>query len=407
MARMQHKSALPGSIYLNRNRWWWKVKLPGENKPKARPLKPVGARFATPDRNVAEEVAREIWQRELFKPSQSAKTANNIVGLVQAYLGYAKRYYRSADGKTTREPENIKYAVKPLVEYCPTLPAEEFGPLRLKKVQQKMIDLGWCRKVINQRIGIIKRMFKWVASEQLIPASVYHALQTVEGLKRGRSGAKETESILPVAESHVRAVLPFTTSTVATMVELQLLTGMRSGELVIMRPCDLETSGKIWLYRPSEHKTRYRDHERLIVIGPRGQKILKPFLKRKLDDYCFSPEEAEQQRLEKRHKSRITPLKYGNRPGTNRKGTRVLNNCYDTKSYRGAVRHSIKAANREGVDVPKWTPHQLRHTAATRIRKEMGLDAARAMLGHRNLKITDDYAELDKALASEAALKYG
>ena len=52
-------------------------------------------------------------------------------------------------------------------------------------------------------------------------------------------------------------------------------------------------------------------------------------------------------------------------------------------------------------------PHQLRHTAATRIRKELGLDAARAVLGHRNLKITDDYAELDEALAGKAAMKLG
>ncbi|MHC4694893.1 MAG: tyrosine-type recombinase/integrase [Planctomycetota bacterium] len=407
MTKTSHKAALPGSIYLNRSRWWWKVKLPGETKPKARPLKPLGAKFATPDRTVAEEVAREIWQRAVFKPGQSTKAANNIAGLVHAYLGYAKRYYRNAEGKTTREPENIRYAVKPLVGYCPTLPLEEFGPLRLKKVQQKMIEHGWCRNVVNQRIGIIKRMFKWAASEQLIPASVYHALQTVEGLKRGRSGAKETEAVLPVAESYVRATLPFTAPTVAAMIELQLLTGMRSGELVIMQPCDLETGSKIWLYRPSEHKTQYRGHERVITIGPRGQMILKPFLKRKLNDYCFLPEEAEQQRLEQRHKSRQTPLKYGNRPGINRKGTRIFNKSYDTASYRRAVHYSIKAANKAGINVPYWTPHQLRHTAATRIRKEMGLDAARAMLGHRNLKITDDYAELDRALASEAALKYG
>ena len=57
--------------------------------------------------------------------------------------------------------------------------------------------------------------------------------------------------------------------------------------------------------------------------------------------------------------------------------------------------------------VPHWHPHQLRHTAATTIRREMGLDAARALLGHRSLGITDTYAELDQALAVEAARKLG
>ena len=407
MVKKARKTRLPGSIYQNKNRWWWKVKLPGENKPKARPLKPVGSRFATTDRNVAEEVAREMWQRAVFHSDRPTNDTSTIAGLVRAYLKYANEYYRGPDGKTTREPQSIRYAVMPLVEYCPSLLAEEFGPLKLKEVRKRMIARDWCRNVVNQRIGIIKRMFTWAASEQLVPASVYHGLQTVGGLKRGRSGARETKAVEPIAETHVRAVLPFATPTIATMIELQLLTGMRSGELVIMRACDIETTGKIWLYRPATHKTMYRGHKRVVSIGPRGQLVLRPFLKRKLDEYCFSPEESEQQRLERRHKLRKIPLHYGNRPGTNRNEIRALHERYDTSSYHHAVHNAIQAANRAGVDVPHWTPHQLRHTAATRIRKEMGLDAARAVLGHRNMRITDDYAELDKALASKAALKFG
>lgn len=390
MAKKSRKSTLPGSIYLNKNRWWWKVKLPGENKVISRPLKPVGAKFATKDRSVAEEVAREMLQCAVFQSGRTTEDTSTIAGLVNAYLEYARKYYKGPDGKTTREPENIRYAVMPLVVHCSTLPVEEFGPLRLKEIRQKMIGLNWCRGVINQRIGIIKRMFKWAVSEQLIPASVYQSLQTVEGLKRGRSGARETKAVEPIAESHVRAVLPFTTPTVAAMVELQLLTGMRSGELVIMRPCDIETIGEIWLYRPSRHKTSYRGHKRVVCIGPHAQKILKPFLTRKLTDYCFTPIESQEQR---------------------KGGAKIIHDRYDKDSYRHAVQYAIKAANRtiqnKKDKMPHWTPHQLRHTAATRIRKEMGLDAARAMLGHRNLRITDDYAELDQGLASKAALKFG
>lgn len=397
MATKKRKSKLPGSIYKNKSSWWWKVKLPGEHKTIARPLRPVGSRFATKDRNVAEEVARDMWERAVFQSDGPVTDARTIAGLVKAYLQYAKDYYKGPDGKTTREPENIRYAVVLLVEHCPTLPAEEFGPLKLKDVRELMIERGWCRGVINQRIGIIKRVFKWAASEQLVPASTYHGLQTVEGLKRGRSGAKETEPIKPVAESHVRAILPFTSTTVAAMVELQLLTGMRSGELVIMRPCDIETSGRIWRYRPKAHKTTYRGHERIISIGPKAQKILRPFLKRKLSDYCFSPAESDSERNQKKR------IRLKSKAGVSRR----VGERYDTASYRRAVEYAIKAARKTDLKVPDFHPHQLRHTAATRIRKEMGLDAARAMLGHRNLKITDDYAELDKALAGKAALKFG
>lgn len=38
-----------------------------------------------------------------------------------------------------------------------------------------------CRKERNRRIELIKRMFKWAASEELVPASVYQALTTVRG----------------------------------------------------------------------------------------------------------------------------------------------------------------------------------------------------------------------------------
>ena len=40
-----------------------------------------------------------------------------------------------------------------------------------------------------------------------------------------------------------------------------------------------------------------------------------------------------------------------------------------------------------------WHPHQLRHNAATRLRKEYGLEAAQVILGHKTLAITEIYAE--------------
>lgn len=69
------------------------------------------------------------------------------------------------------------------------------------------------------------------------------------------------------------------------MIEAQMLTGIRSGELVTMRPCDIDVTGKPWPSHPAVHKTEHRGYQRLIPISPRGQKRLKPFLARKVDDY--------------------------------------------------------------------------------------------------------------------------
>lgn len=62
MTEKSFKVTLPGSLYQKNSRWWWKVKLPGETRVRARGLKPKGARLATADRDEAEKVAREMWE---------------------------------------------------------------------------------------------------------------------------------------------------------------------------------------------------------------------------------------------------------------------------------------------------------------------------------------------------------
>ncbi len=64
---------------------------------------------------------------------------------------------------------------------------------------------------------------------------------------------------------------------------------------------------------------------------------------------------------------------------------------YQENSYRNALQ---RAAKRAGVE--KWFPNQLRHTRATEIRKEFGLEAAQVILGHEKADVTQIYAESDK-----------
>ena len=89
-----------------------------------------------------------------------------------------------------------------------------------------MIRAGNCRSEINRRVGRLVRMFKWAVSEELIPPSVYEALRTVSGPRKGRSGAREKPPVKPVAEEMVMAVKPFVSRQVWAMIELQRLTGM-------------------------------------------------------------------------------------------------------------------------------------------------------------------------------------
>ncbi|MHC4951196.1 MAG: tyrosine-type recombinase/integrase [Planctomycetota bacterium] len=414
-------TSLPGTIYLNKNRYWWKVKLHGESTIKARPLKPVGACYATTDYAVAVECAKQLLQQHLFKQRIPHQGDIKIIpDLVRAYMDFAKEYYVGPDGKPTREPLDIKYAMAVLIDCFPSLPVEEFGPLRLKEVREAMIEMNWCRNLINRRISMIRRMFKWAVSEQIVSPMILHGLQSVAGLRRGRTRAKESKRVLPVDELHVNAVLPYTTPVVAAMIELQLLTGMRPGELVSMRPCDIDRSEAVWHYYPEKHKNIYRNIQRIVSIGPRGQEILRPFLLRPAEHLCFSPAESEQQRRKILTENRKTPLSCGNTVGSNRKDNpkRVVGDRYDSVSYRKAVRYGITACNKvrrvaakaAGIDpdlMPYWTPYQLRHTAATKVRKEMGYECAGATLGHTNMSATAIYAERNQGLADEAAKRFG
>jgi integrase len=414
---------LPGTIYSRNGRYWYKVQLPGEAKPIARPLVPTGSKFATSDYSAAVEIAKNIFQQAIYNNQTTIATTaiSNIAALTAAYLDYVRGYYVSEQGKLTREIVDIRYSLKPLTDLFAALPVNEFGPLKLIEVRDSMIRSNLSRNLINQRVGRIKRMFKWAVSRQLVSPIIYQGLITVEGLKRGRCAARETEKRRPVEERHVYAILPYTTPVVAAMIELQLLTGMRPGELVILRPCDIDRSGKVWHYTPAHHKTQYRGDERIISIGPRGQDILTPFLLRPAETYCFSPAESEKQRREKMSLERITPLCCGNVPGSNVKEDpkKTPGNEYDSMSYGKAVRHAITAANKaikeaakekeiEKPDlIPVWTPYQLRHTAATKVRREMGYETAGATLGHTNMSATAIYAERNQGLADEAARRLG
>jgi len=96
------------------------------------------------------------------------------------------------------ELENLGQSIVPLKDLYGTTPAAEFGPIALKAIRQRTIDSKLARNTINQRVRCIRRIFKWAVSEELIPASVLHALQRVDGLKRGRCNARETDPVRPV-----------------------------------------------------------------------------------------------------------------------------------------------------------------------------------------------------------------
>ena len=127
-------------------------------------------------------------------------------------------------------------------------------------------------------------------------------------LGKWNTKAREAKPVPPVVDEVVDATLPHLPEVVADMVRFPRLTGCRPAEVCLVRPCDLDTSGDVWVYRPESHKTEHHGRERAICIGPKGQDVLRPYLLRPEDAYCFSPRESERKRLALRHERRRVPL---------------------------------------------------------------------------------------------------
>ena len=57
--------------------------------------------------------------------------------------------------------------------------------------------------------------------------------------------------------------------------------------------------------------------------------------------------------------------------------------------------------------MPHWCPLQIRHSRATDVRRQYGLEAAQVALGHKNANVTEVYAERNLALAIQIAKESG
>ncbi len=153
-----------------------------------------------------------------------------VVEVCAAYLDHAERYYVQKDGTPTGQQGRVKAALQGVQDLYADLPATQFGPMKLEAVREHWIKQGLARTSINSMVGCVKLAFRWAASKEMIPASVFQALDTLQGLHIGRSGARETDPVKPVQEEYIKAVEPFVPRQVWAMIQLQLLTAARPGE---------------------------------------------------------------------------------------------------------------------------------------------------------------------------------
>ena len=241
-----------------------------------------------------EAIIAEWLSNGKFLPLDS--NSINIKDLCSRYLKFAQDYYSEST-----EYENYERVSRIIIKLYGELEANNFGPKKLKAIREKMIQKGWQRKSINKQIQRTKSIFRWAEANELIERGIAEYLSTLAPLKKGRCpGVPEGTKVKPAPTEDIDAIRPFVSRQVWAMIQLQLLTGTRPGEIVLLRLIDIDRSEDVWVFRPEKHKNEYRDIEREIYIGKQAQCIIATFIFGKhASDYIFSPADANREAKQK------------------------------------------------------------------------------------------------------------
>ena len=279
-----------------------------------------------------------------------------------SFWRHAEKHYVK-NGKPTSEVHCYRSAIKLLRELYGRIPAKDFGPLALKAVRAKMVGLGWARGNINVMVGRLRRIVKHAVENEMVDAAVLTRLQAVSPLLAGRTEAHDNAPRHAVDQDNIEAVRQRVQPLVRDLIDLQLLTGARSGELLMLTTAMIDRTGKVWKAALVDHKCQHHGQSRTLHFGPQAQLILAKYLSADPDKPLFD----------------ITRTAY----------------C------RAITRACEKA------DIDRWSPHWLRHTFCTRIREAHGIEAAQALAGHSTAEMTNHYSSRMESLAVQTAGKVG
>jgi integrase len=341
-----------------------------------------------------------------------------VAELVDSFLDHAATRYVK-DGRPTSELTGYRAAVAPVVRLYGAATPSEFGPLALDAVRREWLAQGLARKTINQYVGRVVRVWKWGVGRQVVPVAAWQALTSLESLRSGQGVTYP--KIKAVSESRVNPIQPFVSRQVWAMIQYQLWTGCRPHEACQVRLSDIDRTHEIWEHRPGRFKTQHHeDSQRIIYLGPHAQRLVLEWERANPAEWLWQPRDARREWL----------VAHGSKRAG--RGTHQAGEQYTANSYGRAVEHGcerafgmpgefkrgaavrskddpagIKASAAEWRRRHCWSPNQLRHTAATRIRATYGLEVARIILGHTSAVTTEIYAEQDKSPARQAARESG
>lgn len=332
------------------------------------------------------EAMRDEWTGEGGRRSEAERIAERSGGpivatLINSFMDWARDYYQR-DGEPTGTAANYWISIKPFLmrhgaKLCAEISLDDL------EAYQRELDGGGnlCRAEVNKRVSRVINVIRWGVShringERYVPPEVARDAALLRPIRRGRGNSRENPRRLAANVADVEKTIPYLPRSIRPIVRLLIFTGARPGEIRSVRPCDInQIAPDLWEYRPEHYKTERFGVERVIYFGPRSIAVLTEALaefKGAPTDYLFFP----------RNK---TGKKYGQ------------------QQFSHAIRDACDAAG-----VPRWTAYQIRKARATEIDRDLGVEAAAAVLGHRTTRTTDRYyIDPRTAKAAEIARKFG
>jgi hypothetical protein len=202
-------------MYQKNGRWWWKVRLPGEPRVRARALKPEGSEVAAKTSSVAERVAGEMW-RLAIEEDAAARARAELEAETQQKVARAKT--KAADAVAEAEAE-----WKKRIEACETALAEAEGKAKLeaslraeaeeaarshaeglervvertRKETELRIEAEQRAKMESQARAVAEARLK--AETELRAEAEQKAASRVEGVSPSNRGRDARETVTPAA----------------------------------------------------------------------------------------------------------------------------------------------------------------------------------------------------------------
>lgn len=338
------------------------------------------------------------------------------------FLLHAREHYRNAEGKVSREVGNFVHALDSFLAVLRDRRTDSLTCVDLAAVRRHLAETQFghkrddkgkiiegtgktrCRTYVNSCMRRVRYVLRWGTENNLVPGPTWATLSAFRNLTHGRGGLRESEPVEAVPRSVVDDTLPHLPPVLQVAVELLWWSGMRAGELCQLRTRDIDRTGKVWIYRPAQHKGTWRGRERVVRFGPKCQELLRPLLSLDQDAFLFRAADVVRERRaarRARRKTKVQPSQVARAARAAGKGS-PFHDHLDVATLRRAVH---RACDKAGV--ARWGLHRLRHAAGTRLVKEEGDQAARLLLGHADERMVRRYSKAaDDVLGAEVAARH-